>query len=188
MCTEAAHAKDEREALSWALGVLRAGCVERLRAIRAGALPSTHTLGLWWIAMFIASSGYNIGLLLAARWHWDRAALALGALLHGFDYARFARLGERLSPVLLALLGLVCVLFCLAYSLSRRRHRLAFAAFCAATALSLVAWLCELGVPAYLEAMPRPHRWRIGLCFALTAVVLSLLRSGTSPASRAPIH
>ena len=79
-------------------------------------------------------------------------------------------------------MGLVVVLFSVSLTLSLRRRPAAFAAFCSAVTLSLVAWLYQLGIPAYMQALSPQHRWRIGVCFVLTAGVLSALRfCGAAP-------
>jgi len=169
---EERHIDDDREALSWALGSLYAGYAERLRAIRARKMLSAHSLAVLWIIMFILSSAFNVGIALAARLRYQGVASAMGSLIAGFHYNRFVPLADAMPRGLLALMGLIVVLFTVALYLSLRRRPAAFGAFCGAAALSLGAWLYELGIPAYVQAMSPQHLWRIGICFILTAGVL----------------
>jgi hypothetical protein len=172
MRMEARHIDDDREALSWALGSLYAGYAERLRAMRARKMLSAHSLAVLWIIMFIVSSAFNIGIALAARLRYQGVASAMGSLIAGFHYNRFVPLADAMPRGLLALMGLIVVLFTVALYLSLRRRPAAFGAFCCAAGLSLGAWLYELGIPAYVQAMSPQHLWRIGICFVLTAGVL----------------
>ncbi len=181
---EAQYIDDDREALDWALGSIRAGAAERLRALRALRLFSLHALGIVWIVIFTASSAFNVCIALAARLGYQRAASALGWWLHGFQYDRFVPLANAMPVGLFVLMGLVVVLFTLSLYLCLRNRPAAFTAFCIGLGLSLAAWLYELGIPAYLQAISSPHRWRIGICFALTSGILGALRSGkTAPNS-----
>jgi hypothetical protein len=172
MRSEARHIDNDREALSWALGSLYAGYAERLRAVRARKKLPTHSLAVLWIIMFIVSSAFNIGIALAARLRYQGVASAMGALIAGFRYDRFVPLADAMPRGLLALMGLIVVLFAVALHLSLRKRPAAFGAFCSAAGLSLGAWIYELGIPAYVQAMSPQHLWRIGICFVLTAGVL----------------
>ena len=172
MRIEARHIDDDREALRWALGSLYAGYAERLRAMRAHKMLSAHSLAVLWIIMFMVSSAFNFGIALAARLRYQGVTSALGSLIAGFRYNRFVPLADAMPRGLLALMGMIVVLFTVALCLSLRRRPAAFAAFCCAVGLSLGAWLYELGIPAYVQAMSPQHLWRIGICFVLTAGVL----------------
>jgi hypothetical protein len=184
ICMEVQHIDDDREALTWALGSLRAGFAERLRAVRACKMLTAHSLAVLWIGMFIISSAFNMSIALATRLRFHGVASAMGGLLDGFRYDRFVPLADAMPAGLFVLMGLVVVLFAISLSLSLRRRPAAFAVFASAVGLSLVAWLCELGIPAYVQAMSLQHRWRIGICFVLTAGVLSALRYwGAAPDS-----
>jgi hypothetical protein len=178
MRAEAQHLDDDREALHWALGCLRAGAAARLRAWRTRGPLSSHALGIIWIAIFAAGSAFNVSIVLAARLGYERVASALGWWLRGFQYDRFLSFAQALPIGLYAAMSLVVVLFCVSLYLSVRNRPAAFAAFCCALGLSLVSWLYQLAIPAYLQAMPSPHRWRIGVCFVLTAAILTALRPG----------
>jgi hypothetical protein len=183
MRSEAQHLDDDREALSWALGSVRAGAVERLRALRLRRLFSPHALGILWIVIFIVSSAFNVSVALAARLGYQRTATTLGWWMREFQYERFVPLADAMPIGLFVLMGLVVVLFSVSLYLSLRNRPAAFTAFCCAVGFSLAAWLYQLGIPAYLQALSPQHRWRIGICFVLTAAVLSALRLG-SPAPR----
>ena len=176
MRIEIQHIEDDREALSWALGSLRACLTERLRALRPRRWCSAHSLGILWIVVFIISSAYNVSIALAARLGYQRTASALGWWMKDFQSERFAQFADSIPIGLFALMGLIVVLFVASLSLKLRNRPTGFATFCCAVGLSLVAWLYQLGIPAYLHAMSPWHRWRIGICFALTASVLSTLR------------
>jgi hypothetical protein len=182
MRSEVEHIEDDREALSWALGSVRAGLAERMRLWRTRGPVSAHALGIVWIVIFIVSSAFNVSIALAARMGYQRAASALGWWMKGFQYDRFVPLAKAMPAGLFALMALVVMLFTLSLYLSLRNRPAAFAAFCSALGLSLAAWLYQLGIPAYMQAISLQHRWRIGICFVLTAAVLSALRFG----SRAP--
>jgi hypothetical protein len=88
MRSEAQHLDDDREALSWALGSVRAGAVERLRALRLRRLFSPHALGILWIVIFIVSSAFNVSVALAARLGYQRTATTLGWWIRSIRAAR----------------------------------------------------------------------------------------------------
>jgi hypothetical protein len=180
MRTEAQHIDDDREALSWALGSVRAGAGERLRTLRLQRFLSARSIGILWILIFMVSSAFNVSLALAARLGYQRLASALGWWMKGFQYDRFEPFAAAMPIGLFVLMGFVVVLFTVSLYLSLRNRPAAFTAFCCAIALSLAAWLYQLGIPAYLQAMSQQHRWRIGICFALTAGILGALRLGGS--------
>ena len=184
MRTEAQHISDDREALGWALGSVRAGFTERLRALRAHKVLTIHSLAVLWIVMFIVSSAFNVSISLATRLRLHGMASAMGRLIEGFHYDRYVPLADAMPMELFVLMGLVVVLFAVSLSLSLKRHPAAFAVFCGAVGLSLCVWLYLLGIPAYGQAISPQHRWRIGVCFILTAGVLSALRfCGSTPNS-----
>jgi len=174
MRIEIQYIEDDREALSWAPGSFRACLTERLRIWRPHI--SAHSLGILWIVVFMVSSAYNMSIAVAARLGYQRTASALGWWMKDFQYDRFAQFADSIPIGLFALMGLVVLLFTASLKLNLRNRPAAFATFCCALGLSLVAWLYQLGIPAYLQAMSSPHRWRIGICFALTASVLGALR------------
>lgn len=176
MRTEAEHIDDDREALEWALGSVRAGFTERLRVLRAHKMLTTHSLAVLWIVMFIVSSAFNVSIALATRLRFHGMASAMGRLIEGFHYDRYVPLADAMPMELFVLMGLVLVLFVVSLSLSLKRRPAAFAVFCGAVGLSLCAWLYLLGIPAYGQAISPEHRWRIGVCFVLTAGVLCALR------------
>jgi hypothetical protein len=175
---ESEHIDDDREALSWAWGSVRAGLTERLWMLRVGGILSPRAIGALWIVTFLFSSAFNVSIALAARLRYEGVASAMGRLMKGFRYDRFVPLADAMPPGLFVLMGLVVVLFAASLYLRLRNRRTAYGTFCGAVGLSLGAWLYQLGIPAYLQAMPAPHRWRIGICFALTAGVLVALRLG----------
>jgi hypothetical protein len=182
MRMEARHIDDDTEALRWALGSMRAGFAERLRATRAHKILTVRSLAMLWTVMFVCSSAFNVGIALATRLRFQGTASAMGWLLDGFRYDRFVPFADAMPVGLFVLMGLVVVLFSVSLTLSLRRRPAAFAAFCSAVTLSLVAWLYQLGIPAYMQALSPQHRWRIGVCFVLTAGVLSALRfCGAAP-------
>jgi hypothetical protein len=182
MRIEIQHIEDDREALDWALGSLRACLSERLRVLRPGRLFSAHSLGILWIVVFIVSSAYNVSIALAARLGYQRTASALGWWMKDFQYERFSQFADSIPIGLFALMGLIVLLFTASLNLKLRNRPTGFATFCCAMTLSLAAWLYQLGIPAYLQAMSAPHRWRIGICFVLTASVLTALRLfGSTP-------
>jgi hypothetical protein len=179
MRVEAQHIDDDGVALKWALGSMRAGFAERLRTMRVHKMLTLRALAVLWIAMFVFSSAFNVCIALAARLRLQSMACAMGwLLLDGFRYDRFVPFADAMPAGLFVLMGLVVVLFAVSLTLSLRRRPAAFAAFCGAVGLSLVAWLYQLGIPAYMQALSPQHRWRIGACFVLTAGVLSALRFG----------
>jgi len=180
MRAEVQHINDDGEALHWALGSVCACAAERFRVWRVRRLFSTHSLGILWIVIFIVSSAFNVSIALAARLGYQRMASALGWWMREFQYDRFVPFAAAMPPGLFVLMGLVVVLFSVSLYLSVRNHPASFATFCAALALSLVTWLYQLGIPAYLQALSPQHRWRIGICFALTAGVLGALRWGSA--------
>ena len=181
---EVQHIDDDREALSWALGGVRAGFSERLREVRAHKMLTVHSLAVLWIVMFVISSAFNVSIALATRLRFQGMASAMGWLLDGFRYDRFVPFADAMPAGLFVLMGLIVVLYGVSLSLSLRRRPAAFAVFCSAVGLSLAAWLYQLGIPAYMQAMSLQHRWRIGACFILTAGVLSALRfSAVAPKS-----
>jgi hypothetical protein len=180
MRTETQHINDDREALRWALGSVCACAAERFHALRVRRLFSVHSLGILWIVIFIVSSAFNVGIALAARLGYQRMASALGWWMREFQYDRFVPFAAAMPPGLFVLMGFVVVLFSVSLYLSVRNHRASFAIFCVALALSLATWLYQLGIPAYLQALSPQHRWRIGICFALTAGVLGALRCGSA--------
>lgn len=178
MRAEAEYIDDDREALNWAVGSCRAGAVERLQWLGSRFLPSTHSLGLVWIGMFIVSSAFNLSIMLATRLHFDGTASMMGRLIDGYRYDRFVRLADALPVGVLALMGAAVALFVLCLFLSLRKRPIAYTAFCGAAAFSLAVWLVQLAIPAYSDAMSLSHRWRIGICFAMTAAILMMLKSG----------
>jgi hypothetical protein len=186
MRMEVQYIDDDREALKWALGAVRAGFAERLRAVRAHRVLSVQSLAVMWIIMFIISSAFNVSIALATRLRMQGMASAMGWLLDGFRYDRFVRLADAMPAGLFVLMGSVVVLFAVSLALSLRRRPAAFAVFCVAVGLSLAAWLYELGIPAYTHAMSPQHRLRIGACFVLTAGVLSALRICGTAANASP--
>ena len=176
MRNEIQHIEDDRDALKWAFGSLRACVAERLRALRAHRIFSARAIGNLWIVIFIVSSAYNVIIALTARLGYHRAVSALGWWMKDFQYDRFLEFANAIPVVLFALLGAVVLLFVASLNLSLRNRPSGFTTFCCAMTLSLVVWLYQLGIPAYLQAMSTPHRWRIGICFVVTAAVLSALR------------
>ena len=174
MRAEIQHIDDDREALSWALGSFRACLTERLRVLQPHI--SAHTLGALWIVVFVISSAYNMSIALAARLGYQRTTSALGWWMRDFQYDRFAHFADSIPIGLFLLMGLAVLLFAAALKLNLRSRPAAFATFCCALGASLAAWLYQLGIPAYLQAMSPPHLWRIGICFALTVSVLGALR------------
>jgi hypothetical protein len=176
MRAEVQHIDDEGAALGWALGSVCAGFAERLRALRMHKMPSLHALAVLWIVMLIASSAFNVSIAVATRLRLQGVASALGRLLEGFRYERFVPFADAMPTGLFVLMGVVVVLFVVSLSLSLRRRPAAFIAFCSAVGLSFAAWLYQLGIPAYAQAMSLQHRWRIGICFVLTAGVLGAVR------------
>jgi hypothetical protein len=181
MQAEVEHLDDDQEALAWASSSVRAGVSERCRVWRRHPVWSPRSVAILWILIFISSSAFNVSLALAVRLRWERMAFVMGAWFQGFDYARFQLLARAMPVGLFVLMGGVVAAFCLALYLSLRRRAAAFPAFCGALGLSLAAWLYQLGIPAYVQAISAAHRWRSGLCFALTAGVLSALRWVRSP-------
>jgi hypothetical protein len=175
--------ENDREALKWAVGSVHAGLAERLRVWQLRRLLSARSAGILWIVIFIVSSAFNVSIALAARLGWERMASTLGWWLRGFQYDRFVPLARAMPIGLFALMGAVVAAFCISLYLSLRKSRRAFAAFCAALGLSLAAWLCQLGIPAYAQAISAPHRWRSGMCFVLTIGVLSALWRGSGARS-----
>jgi hypothetical protein len=186
MRNEIAHIDDDREALRWALGSLRACLIERLRALRTYRMFSARAIGILWMVLFTVSSAYNLIIALAARLRFERAVSALGWWMKDFQFDRYVRFANAIPIGLFALLSAVVLLFAASLNLNLRHRPLGFATFCCAIALSSVAWLYQLSIPAYLQAMSTPHRWRIGICFVLTAAILSALRI-PAPASN-PAH
>jgi hypothetical protein len=176
MRAEAQHIHDDREALRWAIGGLYAGYAERLRMIAAREVISTHSLVVLWIIMFMVSGIFNVGIVLATRLRYESMAHAMGSVMQGFRYDQFVALADAIPIMLFVLMALALVLFAVSLALSLRRRPAAFGAFCSAVGLSLGIWLYELGIPAYLQAMSTQHLWRNGICFALTAGVLSAAR------------
>jgi hypothetical protein len=175
MRMEAQHIDDDRKALSWALGCLRAGCAARLDALRPRHLLTLHSLAVAWIAMFIVSGIFNVSIALATRLRLHGVAAAMGSLIEGFHYDRFVPFADAMPPGLFVVMGLVVVVFAVSLFLSLRRHPAAFVTLCCAVALNVTTWLYQLGIPAYVQAMSFQHRWRIGVCFAMTLGVLSIL-------------
>jgi hypothetical protein len=175
MRAEAQHIDDDREALSWALGCLRAACAARLDTLRPRRILTLHSLAVAWIAMFIVSSVFNVSIALATRLRLHGVASAMGGLIEGFRYDRFVPFADAMPLGLLVVMGLVVVVFAASLFLSLRRHSAAFVTFCCAVALSVTTWLYQLGIPAYFQAISPEHRWRIGICFAMTMGVLSVL-------------
>lgn len=175
MAAECACIDCDRQALGWAWGSLRAGMSQRLRWLCRRAAPSTHALGVCWIVVFVVSSSYNVTLIVATRMHRDATVGLLGRFLDDFHYDRFTTLSQAIPLTLIIVMGAVVALYACALYLSIRRQPAALPTFCAAMTLSLASWLYELSLPAYHAAMTTPHRWRIGLCFALTAAVLAIL-------------
>jgi hypothetical protein len=181
MRSEIAHIDDDREALKWALGSFRACLTERLRSHR---MFSARAIGILWIALFVITSAYNLLIALAARLGFDHAVSSLGWWMRDFQYDRFSRFANAMPVGLFAFLGAVVLLFAASLSLNLRRRPSGFATFCCAIGLSCAAWMYQLCIPAYLEAISTPHRWRIGICFVLTAVILSALRIPAPASSR----
>lgn len=184
MSAEVQHIADDREALKWALGSVRAGVAERLRLLRLHRWVSAHAVGILWVVIFIVSSAFNLGIAVAARLGYERAASVLGYFLRGFRYERFQALAAAMPVGLYLLMSLVVIGFTTSLYLNLRYRAAAFNTFCCALGLSLAAWLYQLGIPEYAQAISSPHRLRIALCFVLTAGVLGALRfGGTSPHS-----
>lgn len=175
MRSEAQHIADDREALGWALGCLWAGCAARLDALRPRKLLTLHSLAVAWIAMFIVSSIFNMIIALATRLRLHGVASAMGSMIEGFHYDRFVPFADAMPVGLFVVMGLVVVAFAASLILSLRRHAAAYATLCCAVALSVTTWLYQLGIPAYVQAMSFQHRWRIGICFAMTLCVLGVL-------------
>jgi hypothetical protein len=181
MRNEIAHIDDDHEALEWAFGSLRACLIERFRVHR---MFSARAIGILWIVLFVMSSAYNLIIALAARLGFDRSVSALGWWMKDFQLDRFSKLANAMPVGLFAILSAVVVLFAASLNLNLRRRPLGFAMFCSATALSCAAWVYQLSIPAYLQAISMPHRWRIGICFFLTAAILSALRIPAPDSSR----
>jgi hypothetical protein len=190
MRTEVEHIADDKEALHWALSNTRACAHELVRTFPLRRLTSARTISLLWIVLFIMSSAQNVAILLASRLGYMRAASALGWSLRDFQYERFVALARAIPQGVVLLMGAVVVAFIASLYLSLRRSVGAFATFCAALGSSLCIWLYELGVPAYLEAISKHHRWRIGACFVMSAAIVSALRYShiSSTSSRVEWH
>jgi hypothetical protein len=178
MRSEVQHIEEDGEALSWALGSVRAGMAERLRVLQLQRLLSAHSAGILWIVIFTVSSTFDLGIALAARLGDERMASALGYWLKGFRYDRFHALAAAMPVGLYVLMGLVGLLFAVSLYLNLTNRAAAFNTFCCALALRFAAWLYQLGIPAYAQAISSQRRLRIGICFLLTAAILSALRLG----------
>jgi hypothetical protein len=187
MRAEAQHIEDDREALRFAIGSLYAGYAERLRTIAARKVFSIHSLAVLWIIMFIVSGIFNVGIVLATRLRYEGIASAMGSVMQGFRYHQFVTLADAMPVGLFVLMASAVVLFAASLTLSLRRRPGAFGVFCSAAGLSLGIWLYELGIPAYLQAMSTQHLWRNGICFVLTAGVLSAARFSAAM-SRRPVQ
>jgi hypothetical protein len=188
MRMEVQHIDDDGEALQWALGSMRVGISERLRATRVHKMLTFRSLAVLWMVIFVFSSAFNVSIALATRLRFQGTASALGGLLDGFRYDRFVPFADAIPVGLFVVMGLVVVLFAISLALSLRRRPAAFAAFCSAVGLSLVAWLYQLGIPAYLQAISPQHRWRIGACFVLTAGVLCAVRFRGAVPNASPLR
>jgi hypothetical protein len=175
MRAEALHLGD-REALAWALGSVRAGLALRLSASASSGWLSLRAVSVLWMVMFLCSSAFNLAILVAARLRLHAATAALGVWFEGFHYDRFLEFADAIPALLLLWLALVALAFGVALRLGVRRHPAAFTTFAAAAGMSLLAWLYELSIPAYATAASANHRLRIGICFAMTAAILALLR------------
>lgn len=183
MRNEVAHIDDDREALNWAIGSVRAGLAARLNDLPRQRIFSARSAGIVWIVIFIVSSAFNLSIALSARLGYEQITSVLGRGLKGFDYARFQSLAEAMPIGLFVLMAVVVFAYVLSLYLNLQRRPYAFLVFCCAMALSFGAWLIQLAMPTYLQAISTPHRWRVGVCFVLTAAILIALRSGSHGSS-----
>jgi hypothetical protein len=181
MRAELAHIDDDAEALHWSLGNLRACLAEQLHALPLKALFSTRAISLLWIVIFITSSVFNLALPLAVRLRRTRIAEVLGSWLKDYHHERLLALADAMPAGLYLAMALVVVAFSITLYLSIRGRASALLAFAISVATSLAVWLYELGMPAYTHALSTPHRWRIGICFLMTAAILTALRRGHRP-------
>jgi hypothetical protein len=138
------------------------GLCRRLRATRAHKMLTFRSLAVLWIVMFVFSSAFNVSIALAARLRFQVWPPQWAGCSRWLPLRSLRSVCRRNACGLFVLMGLVVVLFAVSLVLSLRRRPAAFAAFCSAVGLSLVAWLYQLGIPAYMQAMSPQHRWRIG--------------------------
>jgi hypothetical protein len=88
MRNEVAHIDDDREALHWAIGSVRAGLAARLNELPRQRIFSARSAGIVWMVIFIVSSAFNLSMALSARLGYEQITSLLGHGLKGFDYAR----------------------------------------------------------------------------------------------------
>jgi len=137
MSAEVQHIADDREALSWALGSIRASVAERLRFLWRHRWVSARAVGVLWVVIFTVSSAFNLGMAVAARLGYERAASRLGYFLRGYSADRFQAFAAAMPIGWYVLMSLVVIGFTISLYLNLRSRAAAFNTFCGTLALSL---------------------------------------------------
>ncbi len=146
---EVRHLEEDRDALSWAVGCVRAGYSERVKAMKV--------IDSWPVRwLLVAVIGCNaldtlFAPILAVAWrsHHLGVAAFLGGFTPGDDYRRFIPLMDALPGWVIALQCIAGALFLVSAWKVLRDRRAAFAPFAAALILAVVTWCFQKRIPVY---------------------------------------
>ena len=186
---EVRHVEDDREALRWAVGCVRAGYSERIEAMRI----VDSWIVRWLLALVIGCNALDTlfapVLTLAWRSHHLEIAAFLGGFTPGDDYRRFIPLMDALPGWVAALQCVAAALFLLSAWKLLRNRRSAFAPFAAALLLALVTWRIERRIPVYDTLFSPRHLQAdyaiFGLLALLGVAIWKIAHSPTVPPPRA---
>jgi hypothetical protein len=185
MREEIRHISNDREALSWSLGCLRASCSERMRKMTLLDLWIVRCAMVVWIALQVWSGVFDGILILSYKFHALGVTEFLGLRTEGDDYRRFVPLMD-VTPVWKPVGSLLASLSYFAALIQvLRRRRSATGLFFAGLALSVGLWVDTLATPGSSEAFSSAHLRRDALMYAITTLLGMLLWEGNKSLQRA---
>jgi hypothetical protein len=186
MREEIRHMSDDRQALRWSLGCLRASYSERMQIMKLLDFWIVR-LGLaFWIALQVLNGVFDGVFVLSYKFHALGFTRFLGLRTEGDDYRRFIPLMNG-TPTWEPAVSLLASVFYLAAMVQvLRRHRSATGLFFAGLVLSVVLWVHTLATPAAVQAFSAAHLRRDALLYVVTALVGMMLWEGNRSPQRSP--
>jgi hypothetical protein len=191
MKREIHHIERDREALTWALGAVVAGYLERTRLSSAIQAPGVRLFLALFICAQAADQMFATALTLAYRLHATGLAGFLGRLTPGDDFRRFIPLMDATPWWLHAVWIASCILCLVAAGDLLGNRRSAFPAFCAAWIAGVAGAILSHASPEYRTAFSFPASHVVRdllipaartLAPAVVAVALWIHRRGISVA------
>jgi hypothetical protein len=169
MCREAEEIPDDREALRWALGCLRASCSERLKSMR----PTEYWIVRWamvlWISLLAIDALFYGGITLTYK---------LGLYTEHYPYPQNVPLIEVTplwEPTLALMAGMV---FVSASVLILRRSRVALGAVVAPFIITLLLFSIRFSRPesGYLQGVSAAYqRSHFALIWPIVGLAITIL-------------